>query len=599
MPGPLALARRRSPTPNGPLLYRTRVRAGPARAAGERRWLRFDGLFYQGDVWLDGAYVGDTEGYFFPHCFEVTEALADRTEHRLGVEVACSPQTDRTHKRNLTGVFQHWDCLDPDWNPGRHLAAGLDRVDRRRSASSTCGCVCRRADATRADVAVRAVLDAAESGGATITTTIGGTDHSQDVTLASGENQLEWTVAVAGPRLWWPKALGDQPLEDVTVEVTADGADRPSHRRTSRTGLRQVSMRAWVVSVNGERLFVKGANHGPTRMALAEATPEEVRRDVDLAVDCGLDLLRVHAHVARPELYDAADEAGLLLWQDMPLQWGYARGIRKQAVRQAREAVDLLGHHPSVAIWCGHNEPFALDVGPGADADPGELVGRFALAQELPTWNKTVLDRSIKRAIEKADGSRPVIAHSGVLPHPPTLDGTDSHLYFGWYHGDERDLPDLARRLPRLVRWVGEFGAQAVPETADFLEPERWPDLDWERLGRTHALQKRRFDEHVPPAEHATFALVAGRHPGVPGHAHQAPRRDAAAPQVPAHRRLRPVLLRRRPPCGHLVGAGPRACAEGRLRGAAGGLPPRRSSWPTVRRRASSRARRSPSTCTS
>ena len=264
-------------------------------------------------------------------------------------------------------------------------------------------------------------------------------------------------------------------------------------------------MRAWVVSINGERLFVKGANHGPTRMALAEASPEAVRRDVDLAVDCGLDLLRVHAHVARPELYDAADEAGLLLWQDMPLQWGYARGIRKQAVRQAREAVDLLGHHPSVVIWCGHNEPFALDVGPGAEADPGGLVGRYALAQELPTWNKTVLDRSIKRAIEKADGSRPVIAHSGVLPHPPTLDGTDSHLYFGWYHGDERDLPDLARRLPRLVRWVGEFGAQAVPETADFLEPGRWPDLDWERLGHTHALQKRRFDEHVPPAEHVTF----------------------------------------------------------------------------------------------
>ena len=42
------------------------------------------------------------------------------------------------------------------------------------------------------------------------------------------------------------------------------------------------------------------------------------------------------------ELYAAADRAGLLLWQDLPLQWGYARGTRKQAARQAREAVDLL-----------------------------------------------------------------------------------------------------------------------------------------------------------------------------------------------------------------------------------------------------------------
>ena len=44
-----------------------------------------------------------------------------------------------------------------------------------------------------------------------------------------------------------------------------------------------------------------------------------------------------------------------------------------------------------------------------------------------------------------------------------------------------------------------------MPVDAQFCEPERWPDLDWERLGRTHALQKAVFDRHVPPAAHATF----------------------------------------------------------------------------------------------
>src|SRR4030095_12398825 len=113
-----------------------------------------------------------------------------------------------------------------------------------------------------------------------------------------------------------------------------------SDRREFRTGLRQVRMDKWVMRVNGERLFVKGSNQGPTRMALAEATVEELAADVALAKEAGLDLLRVHAHVARPELYDAADEAGLLLWQDLPLQWGDARGIRKQAVQQATAAGD-------------------------------------------------------------------------------------------------------------------------------------------------------------------------------------------------------------------------------------------------------------------
>jgi beta-mannosidase len=150
----------------------------------------------------------------------------------------------------------------------------------------------------------------------------------------------------------------------------------------------------------------------------------------------------------------------------------------------------------------------ALDVKPDTFADRrrlGRALVRGALAQQLPTWNKTVLDGSIARALRKADGSRPVVPHSGVLPHLPLLDGTDSHLYFGWYHGDERSLPRLAATLPRLVRWVSEFGAQAVPETADFCEPERWPDLDWEDLQQHHALQKLFFDDRVPPAEHATF----------------------------------------------------------------------------------------------
>ena len=37
-----------------------------------RRWLAIDGLSYQGDLWFDGAYLGDTEGYFVEHCFEIT-----------------------------------------------------------------------------------------------------------------------------------------------------------------------------------------------------------------------------------------------------------------------------------------------------------------------------------------------------------------------------------------------------------------------------------------------------------------------------------------------------------------------------------------------
>jgi beta-mannosidase len=231
-------------------------------------------------------------------------------------------------------------------------------------------------------------------------TTLGDIDHRADQPLAAGANEVEWNLTVDHPALWWPRALGDSTLHDLGVQVVLDETDggEISDERRLRIGLRQVRMRSWVMSVNGERLFLKGSNHGPTRMALAEATAAELERDVELACDAGLDLLRLHAHITRPELYDAADRAGLLLWQDFPLQRGYARGIRKQAVRQAAAAVDLLGHHPSVALWCCPNEPLTVegDASQWADARSRRLrVRKTTAGHELPTWNNTVLDRSV------------------------------------------------------------------------------------------------------------------------------------------------------------------------------------------------------------
>ena len=487
---------------DGPLLYRRRFESDHP-GAQRRGWLTLEGLFYQGDVWLDGIYLGNTEGYFFPPTFEITDQLRDRTEHVLAVEVTCARQNDRTAKRNLTGVFQHWDCIDPDWNPGgiwRPVGiseTGPVRINRLRV-------LCAEATAERARLDITAELDAAVAGPVELRTTVGiATEHSLEQRLAAGSNQVTWRVTVNEPLLWWPHALapGGQHLYSVDVDVTPlDGA--VSDRRSVRTGLRQIRMKRWITTVNGERLFLKGANQGPTRMALADATPADLERDVVLATEAGLDLLRIHGHVTRPELYDAADRHGLLLWQDLPLQWGYARGVRRQAVRQAREAVDLLGHHPSVAIWCGHNEPMALDIEPGGGDDIKPL--RYFAAQQLPTFNKTVLDGSIKRTLEKNDPTRPVVPHSGVLPHVGS-GGTDTHIYFGWYHGDERDFPAFCRRVPRLARFVTEFGAQAVPNTDEFMDPERWPELDWDTLAHTHALQKSIFDKRVPPADYPSF----------------------------------------------------------------------------------------------
>jgi beta-mannosidase len=485
---------------DGPVLYRHRFRQLPPDP-GRRRWVTLDGVFYQADVWLDGAYLGDPEGYFAPHSFDVTALAALDTDHVLAVEATCSPQTSVRGKRNITGIFQHWDGLDRAWNPGglwrpvRVHDTGPVRLARLRV-------LCRDADEARAHLLLTARLDSDTRRRVVLRTRVDGQVLSDaEHVLATGVNEVAWAVDVDRPQLWWPHSLGDQHLTDVVVDVLVD--DEPSDRADRRTGCRTVAWNDWVLSVNGERLFLKGSNLLPTTAGLADATPEMVARDVELAIDAHLDVLRVHGHIARPELYDAADRAGLILIQDFPLSWGYARSVRRQAVEQAREAVDLLGHHPSIALWIGHNDPVAAGVGIEGDTSVARL--RFLAGHQLPSWNKTVLDRWVKRSFEKADPTRSAVPHSGVLPHLPLIDGTDSHLYFGWYHGESGELGRLAARLPRLVRFVSELGAQSVPDSADFIDTSTWPDLDWETLATRHGLQRWVFDERVPPAEFATF----------------------------------------------------------------------------------------------
>ncbi|MFM7685830.1 MAG: glycoside hydrolase family 2 protein, partial [Actinomycetota bacterium] len=481
----------RSSTPyadaDGPLLYRHRFHLEPP-AEGRRAWVTLQGVMYQADVWLDGAYLGDPEGYFFPHSFEITSLARLAAEHVLAVEVSCSPQRQRTAKRNITGVLQHSDVLDPLWNPGglwrpvNVHETGPVRIDRLRV-------LCRDANDVRAHLRLHARLDADTARSVMLRTRVDGaivTEQSRP--LAAGANEVDWDLDVPDPALWWPWTMGAQPLTEVTVEVLCEG--ETSDRRGVRTGLRELSVHEGVFTVNGERLFVKGANLPPTRQALADASGEEVRRDVELARDAGLDLVRVNGHIARTELYDAADELGMLIWQDLPLRHAYGRAIRRQAVRQAREMVDLLGHRPSIAWWCAHDEPTPLHAASSTAHESARpqvgavswrsLAGRL-LREQVPTWNSTILDRWLRRSIEAADETRPVVAHSGVGPQLPALRGTDSHLSFGWQHGDMRDLDTYAAALPSMVRFVGSFGAASTPAGDEALG-STWPHVDWGRL---------------------------------------------------------------------------------------------------------------------
>ena len=161
--------------------------------------------------------------------------------------------------------------------------------------------------------------------------------------------------------------------------------------------MRNFELRNWIASVNGERLFLKGTNFGPLKSDLAAISPDDYFRDLSLAKKSGLDLVRVHGHVAHPDLYKIADRLGLLIFQDFPLQRGYSRTIRSEAIKQSARLVQQLGHHPSIVLWNGHNEPLPSD-GASEPLDNRKQGSKFGssmlLRQQLPSWNRSILDRS-------------------------------------------------------------------------------------------------------------------------------------------------------------------------------------------------------------
>lgn len=473
-------------------------------AGGERRWLVFEGLLYQADAWLNGSYLGDMEGYFMAHQFDVTEAMAGRRENLLALELSCPTRSPDVSSGHMLGSLgQAPELLPPGnsggiWAPVKMESTGEVRILGLRVGTES-------ATDRRAVVALQADLDVSRAGIVRVHTAISNVDsgeveHSGDHVLAAGLNHVEWRMEVREPHRWWPHQLGDQPFYDVTVEVgTTQGG--LSDRRRVRTGLRAVQMDNWQFSVNGVPMFMKGTSFGPATPWWAEVDEAELRRDVELAKEAGLNLIRVYGHVAPPVLYDAADEAGMLIWQDLPLVGPFPRGNRDGATDCARAAVGAVGAHPSVILWCGHVDPLGDSANPSGQQG---IVRRLA-AHQRPSWNLSVLDRSVKRELERRDPTRPAVAYSGVLPHLPRLDGTDTHLWLGWKRGQERDLERFASRWPRAVRFVSQFGAQSPPKDMLPLCGHEWPDLDWASLARSHGLDAAAMNRHVPPRGHTTL----------------------------------------------------------------------------------------------
>ena len=439
--------------------------------AGERSvWLGFDGVDYFARVWLNGDLLGEHAGYFQPFAFDASAAIIAGT-NEIVIDVTCPLEEPGTvwpdRKQLIKGILNHWDCRPGSWNleTGQqqhsggiwndvylecrpdayvgHVRVTTRLVPREAPEGYSTGAGIEGDVPRQAIVLVDAELHG-PAGEYDLVVSLGQESAvAQTVRLTQSGERHTVVVAVPEPVLWWTWDLGEPHLEPCTVTLTR--GDRSLDEKRLTVGLREIAFDAergeWFL--NGRRVFVRGTNVVPT-LWLGQYDLAAIDRDIALLRDAHVNGVRVCVHVNREEFYDACDRAGILVWQDFALQWGYAEtpALMHEAVRQIKDMVRLLVNHPCIGLWCCQNES--------------------------TFHNKYVLDPVLAAAVASEDASRFV---------RPTSEFNE-HTYVGWYSGHYRDYGTLPA-TPVLT----EFGAQALPDLASLraMCGEEWPP-DWDAM---------------------------------------------------------------------------------------------------------------------
>ena len=480
----------------GKMVYRCRfTRPNAQKLPGERLWLRVNGAFYWSQPYFNGVDLQRHEGYFIPYESEITDFIEDQNE--LLIEVECPEERHKSNKRLITGIFSHWDAMDRLANPGGIWLP----VEVQRSGSVRLGTVrCHTETLSEhfAQLRFQVKLDSRAATQATLRWTIrpqtfAGAVQVQEQrrTLRAGQQELSGFLKLRDPQLWWTHDLGEPHLYTVELEIVLD--EHVSDRTSFSFGVRRFELRDWIPYLNGVRFLIKGNNYGPGDTRIATMTPQRCEEDLALARDCHMNLLRVHAHVDHPAFYEAANRAGILIWQDMPLQWLYDQSILPEAKRQTQAMVHLLYNHPSVVIWCMHNESVYT-----VDTSDERLITRLRTYNSALgfNWSRDVFDKQLKQVAQQEDHLRPVIRSSGEATIPRYREGTDTHLYFGWYlsYGTLQDAEVMRKRFPANMRFVTEFGAQSFPNLESSL---RFIDPDIAKLDLDILQTRHHFQPHI------------------------------------------------------------------------------------------------------
>jgi beta-mannosidase len=282
------------------------------------------------------------------------------------------------------------------------------------------------------------------------------------VTTAVSSHQATATAYLPEVRRWWPSGYGDQALYEVLVELL-DAGD-VIDRWTKRVGFRTITLDTtpdaagtpMTFVVNGQPVFVRGANWIPDDAFVHRVTRERYFARVTQARDANMNLLRVWGGgiFESDDFYDACDELGILTWQDFLLAcaaYSEDEPMHSEMEAEARDNITRLMSHSSLALWNGGNE----------NVQGFEEWGWKARLQGK-SWGEGYHDGLFPRLVAELDPGRiytPASPWSPGHPELPANDPTHGSMH-NWELWNRADYPHYRDTAPRFV---AEFGWQGPP----------------------------------------------------------------------------------------------------------------------------------------
>jgi beta-galactosidase len=324
-------------------------------AAGKQVAVRFDGVYMNPEVWLNGHLLGEHPHGYTSFEFALTPYLnPPGQENVLAVRVRNEGKNSRWYSGS--GIYRHvWlTVTGPVHVPTWGVVVTTPAISKDQALVKIASEV-RNDGHSETEVLVRTrVLNAK---GKVINTVEG-----RLPVPANETHSIEQSIEVPSPKLWSP----DSPvLYSAEVEVIAAG--KTADMVSTKFGIRKLAVDAeHGFRLNGEPLKLKGGcvhhDNGPLGAAAIDRAEE---RRVELLKANGFNAIRCAHNQPSPAFLDACDRLGMLVIDEVFDQWNlskehndqdYHRFFKDWSSRDLAAMVRRDRNHPSIVMWSVGNE---------------------------------------------------------------------------------------------------------------------------------------------------------------------------------------------------------------------------------------------------